>query len=159
MSGWAEKLNQMRLGDFPGLYSSLDVPEIVSLSGYYRGSFVGPNWLQKIAGPGLVISGLGGWWGKRFNGDGTAINLVQRSGELAGKFPMQLVSIASAVDENAGLALHYETTNPFPWPYIADELRALGTGAILGITYVKVRVLNGLMLPFLLEHEEGFDGL
>ena len=72
---------------------------------------------------------------------------------------MQLVSIASAVDENAGLALHYETKNPFPWPYIADELRTLGPGSILGMTYVKVRILNGLMLPFLLEHQEGFNGL
>jgi hypothetical protein len=159
MAGWADKLNQMRLGDFPGLYSSLEVPEITSLNGRYRGTFVGPNWLRKIAGPGLVISGLGGWWGKRFNGDGTAVNLVQRKAALAEKFPMQLVAIASAVDGSAGLALHYETANPFPWPYIADELRTLGPGAFLGMTYVKARGLRGLMLPFLLEHQEGIDGL
>lgn len=159
MSVWAGKLNRMKLGDFPRLYSSLEIPETPSLNGYYRGSFVGPSWLRKLAGPGLVVSGLGSWWGKRFNGDGTAINLVQRGGKLAGKFPMALVSISSMIDVGAGLALHYETKNPFPWPYIADELRVLGPGAILGMTYVKSKMLRGLILPFLLEHQEGFDGL
>ncbi|MBL7208611.1 MAG: hypothetical protein ISS52_00795 [Dehalococcoidia bacterium] len=159
MSEWSEKLNQMKLGEFRKLYGSLEYPPIPSLVGYYQGSFVGPGWLRKIAGPGLVVSGLGGWWGKRFSGDGTATNLVQRGGVLETRFPMRLVAVTSVIDENPGLALHYETDNPFPWPHIADELRQLAPGALLGMTYVKARVLRGLMLPFLLEHQEGVDGL
>ena len=159
MSGWSEKLNQMKLGEFPELYSSLEYPLMPSLVGGYKGTFVGPEWLRKIAAPGLVVSGLGGWWGKHFNDDGTATNLVLHSGVLETRFPMRLVTLTSVIDGKPGLALHYESDNPFPWPHITDELRQLAPGTLLGMTYIKARVFYGLMLPFLLEYQEGVDGL
>jgi hypothetical protein len=155
MSDWTAKLNGLSFRGFPELYASLEVPKISSFNGYYRGTFVGPGWLRASAGPALVISGLGGWWGKHFEGDGRAINLVGHGAKLETRFPMQLVEVTSAIDGQPGLALHYGRENPFPWPYIVDELRQLGEGAFLGMTYVDTKALRKLAFPFLLEYQEG----
>jgi len=159
LAGITKKLNLMKLSDFPDFYGSLENLTISSLTGYYSGTFVGPSWLRTAAGPGLVLSGLEGWWGKFFSGDGNAINLVQRDGKLEKRFPMKLIHRDSMIDGKPGIALHYETENPFPWPYIADELRLLSPGVLLGMTYIRIRFLHGLVLPFLLQHQEQVDGL
>ena len=125
-----------------------------SLSGTYRGSFVGPGWLRALAGPALLISGLGGWWGKNFREDGAAVNLVQKAGGIEERFPMQLVSTTSAIDGKLTLALNYAQNNPFPWPYIVDELRQLDAETLLGMTYVNRGSLVKLAFPFLIESEE-----
>ena len=158
MTGWSEKLNHMKLGQFPGLYSTLSVPDMDSMIGDYQGSFIGPKWLRLSAGPGLVVSGLKGWWGKRFHGDKTAVNLVQANGQLMTKFPMRLVAIKSLIDGKPGVALHYNSENPFPWPQIVDEIRQLNPGVFLGMTYIQMRPFCGLILPFLLEHQGNILG-
>jgi hypothetical protein len=157
--GKKDELNRLKLKDFPEIYGALENPDIASLTGYYRGTFVGPGWLRAAAGPGLVISGLRGWWGKFFSGDGNAVNLVWRDGKLEKRFPMKLIHGNSMIDGYPGLALHYETENPFPWPYIADELRILSPGTLLGMTYIRMRLLQGLVLPFLLQYQEQVNGL
>jgi hypothetical protein len=159
MSDWTAKLNGLSLGEFPDLCASLKAPKISDFAGNYRGTFVGPGWLRVSAGPALAVSGLGGWWGKHFEADGRAVNLVQRGGKLEARFPMQLVEVISTFDGQPGLALHYGEENPFPWPYIVDELRQLGEGAFLGMTYVNTRALRGLAFPFLLEFQEQIHGL
>jgi len=159
MLGWPEKLNELKLRDFPNLYRSLEIPEISSMSGYYQGCFVGPRWLRTFAGPALRITGLGGWWGKYFSVDGTATNLVQFGGKLSPRLPMKLVIISAGLDGAPGLALSYDRRNPFPWPYIQDELRQLEPGILLGMTYIKTGWLKRLSLPFLLQYQEQVDGL
>ena len=88
----------MKLRDFWNLYTSLNLPDIQSLIGRYRGSFIGPSWLRVTARPGLVISGLRGWWGKQFVGDGNASNLVRKNGGLEMVLPMKLIIEDSMVD-------------------------------------------------------------
>ncbi len=153
------KLNELSLKEFTVLFKSLEIPQIPQLRGYFSGTFVGPVWLRTAAGPALIISGLGGWWGKHFEGDGAAINLVQRNQKLEPRFPMQLIHVNSVIDGKQGLALHYGKENPFPWPHINDELRKLGDGAYLGMTYVHAGILRSLVFPFLLEFQEQVHGL
>ncbi len=154
MTDWTTKLNAQPFRTFPGLFSTLDVPEIDQIKGQYQGSFVGPRWLRSAAGPALVLSGLGGWWGKHFKGDGTAMNLVQHSDQLEPSFPMTLVPVTSVIDGRTGLALNYGAENPFPWPHIVDELRRLDQKSLLGMTYVNTQPLQKLAFPFLLEYQE-----
>ena len=149
------ELNQMALKQFGGLFASLVVPESESLRGSYRASFVGPAWLRTSANPALVISGLGGWWGKEFHDDGTAINIVLRAGKFSTRFPMQFVKARSFIDNKDGLALHYQQGNPFPWMYIVDELRQLDTTTILGMTIPNVNGLRHLAFPFILQKRGG----
>lgn len=159
MTNWMDRLNRMKMKNFRSLFSELTIPEKDTLDGFYKGFFVGPGWLRKMAGPLLVITGLGGWWGKKFNGDDTAINLVKKEEQLKPKFPMHLVDTPSLIDGNPGLTLHYDKENPFPWPFIVDELRQLEPGIYLGMTYIRLKPLFLISLPFLLQYQENFNGL
>ena len=159
MSGRLDELNRMKLGDFPAFYRTLEIPDLTALDGNFRGAFVGPTWLRRIAGPGLIITGLGGWRGKHFTDYGNAVNLVMRNEVLKEVFPMTLVKGPSLIDGLPGLRLHYESDNPFPWPFIVDELRQIEPGLLLGMTFIKAKMLRGLVLPFTLQYQEQIDGL
>jgi hypothetical protein len=129
------------------------------LRGRFRGEFVGPAWLRRLAGPLLVVTGLGGWWGKDFDDQGNAINLALRKGNLERVLPMSLVEQVSFIDGKPGLALHYAAGNPFPWPLIIDELRSITPQLTLGMTLAELGPLRRLALPFVLHPEEGEHGL
>lgn len=154
-----EQLNRVSLLDFPGLFAGLEPPRRDTLVGIFRGTFVGPGWVRLMTGPLLMITGLGGWWGKDFDSQGNAINLVLRQGRMERRFPMLLVEQASYIDRRPGLALHYAPENPFPWPWIVDELRSLHPGLILGMSMVRLGPLKRLALPFVLQHQENSDVL
>ena len=64
--------------DFKEKFASLDPPE--ALEGVWQGEPVGPGWYLALAGPSLVIGGLGGWWGKDFDGQGGIDNVLERKG-------------------------------------------------------------------------------
>lgn len=152
-------LNTLSLKQFRDLFISLPIPQPTSIRGVYRASFVGPGWLRSSAGPALALSGLGGWWGKEFSTDGTAINIVLRAGKFSTRFPMKLVPAESFIDGKEGIALHYQSGNPFPWMYVIDELRQLNDGTLLGMTIANVNGLRDLAFPFTLQHQEQGYGL
>ena len=156
ISKWAEQLNKLSLRDFPKLFASA---AIYDLQGIYRASFVGPGWLRATAGPAIAIGGLGGWWGKRFKEDGRATNLVRRGGKLESRLPMRLIATTSVLDGRPTLALIYSAENPFPWPYVVDELRALDPVTFLGMMHINAGPLRKIAFPFLLEYQEQVDGL
>lgn len=151
--------NTLSLKQFRNLFISLPVPEVVSIHGVYRASFVGPGWLRASAGPALVASGLGGWWGKEFSEDGTVVNIVLRAGKFSPLFPMKLVHTKSFIDNKEGLALHYQTGNPFPWMHVVDELRRIDERTLLGMTLANVNGMRRLAFPFILRYQEQGYGL
>jgi hypothetical protein len=154
-----EQLNRLGLFDFRGLFAALQPPQPGVLRGRFRGEFVGPGWLRRLAGPLLVVTGLGGWWGKDFDEQGNAVNLALREGRLERLFPMSLVEQASTIDGKPGLALHYASDNPLPWPLIVDELRSLTPQLVLGMTLADLGPLRRLALPFVLHPVEAGRGL
>ena len=154
-----EELNRLALFDFKDLFTSLKPPPRETLCGIYKGLFVGPGWLRRLSGPLLVITRMGSWRGKDFDLQGNAVNLVLHKGQIERCFPMRLVEQVSMIDHKPGLALRYAPDNPFPWPWLVDELRSLQTGLVLGMTMVRLRPLQYLALPFVLRSQEGMDGL
>jgi hypothetical protein len=154
-----QRLNQQPLSAFKSIFTSLSPPEIYTLNGVYRAEFTGPIWLRKAAGPSLALAGLGGWWGKIFQEDGTGFNLVYRRDQLQRTFPIELVTIPSLVDGKPGLTVHYTKDNPFPWPFIIDELRRLNETCLLGLTIVNIGFLRKLAFPFLLHFQDQSYGL
>jgi hypothetical protein len=144
-------LNILSLSQFRLIFKSLSAPAVDSLPGKYRAAFVGPAWLRASAGPALAVSGLGGWWGKEFYANGTAINIVLRAGSYGTRFPMKFVQARSFIDQKDGLALQYQHGNPFPWMYIVDELRRIDAERLLGMTIANLPGLRGLAFPFILQ--------
>lgn len=159
MNTQVEELNRLSLSEFPGLYASLKPPEAGSLRGLFKGSFVGPAWLRRLAKPLLIITGMGDWWGKEFDPQGKVVNLVWRKGEIERRLPMFVVEQASYIDQGPSLIVNYAADNPFPWPWIVDELRIIRQDLLLGMTIARPRPLRRLPLPFLLQPRDTIDGL
>ena len=154
MADGIKELDKLSLRDFSQFYKDLVVGDTAVLQGVYRGMYVGPGWL-KTAGPRVIsLRGLSGWWGKLFQADGEAFNLVERDGRIEPIFPMRLESITSKLDSAPALALIYDAGNPFPWPNIVDELRPLDETAVLGMTYFNVDAVPKIAFPFLIQKIE-----
>lgn len=147
------------LASFRTLYSSLEPPTFTSVHGVYQSAFVGPWWLRTIAGPGLYPLGLGGWWGKQFDGHGQGSNIVRRRGRLSTTMPITLVEAPSLIDGRPCLAVRYPSESPFPWPRVIDELRRIDDRRLLGMTLIARPKLNRLALPFLLTHRPDHDAI
>jgi len=147
------QLNHLSLGAFPELFQALTPPAVSEMHGRFRAEFVGPGWLRRVAPPGLAPLGLGGWWGKTFDGRGQGMNLVQRRGQLVAVIPIQLKEAASLVDGRIGLNITYPPGTRFPWPHIIDEVRWLNDTTLLGLTLVTKAGLHRLALPFLLKRD------
>jgi hypothetical protein len=159
MTAVIEELNTMSLPEIWRYFGTLKPPEPDSLTGYYRGIFVGSAGLHALWRPLLRITGLGGWWGKEFDTSGNAVNLTIRRGCCEPRFSMFVITQRSYLDRLPGLAMRYRPENPFPWPYILDEIRRINDRALLGMTLVDVRPFRRLAFPFILEKRETFDGL
>ena len=129
------------------------------MRGVYRSAFVGPWWLRTIAGPGLYPLGLGGWWGKQFDGRGQGNNIVRRRGRLATRLPVTLAEAPSLIDGRPCLAVLYPPESPFPWPWVIDELRLVDDCRLLGMTLVSRSPLKRFPLPFLLTHLPDHDAI
>lgn len=145
-------------------------PTLADLVGTHEGEFIGPAWLR-AAGP--VMTRLGrmqGWCGKRFapiedsldeggpdggRPDGgrqahlVGVNLVRSGGQVSDSVPITAAIGPSRLDRRPALIVGYPVDAPFPWPRVTDELRPLGDGVLLGMTFgIPASPPNGA--PFLL---------
>ena len=139
------------------MFSSKEPPEPALLQGVYQAAFVGPAWLRLSAGPSLALLGLRGWWGKEFDGAGGAINLVSRGTDLVDKYSMRVESAVSLIDHKDSVRLSYPSSNPFPWPWVIDELRQIDQDHLLGMTIVNLAWLRRIAFPFLLRRRQDMD--
>ena len=138
--------------EFKARYATLDPPE--SLEGLWRGKPVGPGWFVTLAGPSLAIGGLGGWWGKDFDGREGIDNLLKRDGVLRRTLPGRLQEAASLLDGKPCQRISYPKGSRLPWIWVVDELRQVGEGELLGMMVLKVRWLPRLAFPFTLHARE-----
>lgn len=145
------EFNRYPLRKFRTLFGALSIPQANSLPGRYHDTFVGPAWLRIAVKPALLITGLGGWWGKEIFQDGTAINIVLRNGKLSRCFPMKVICGKSVLDRQNGLALRYQKGNPFPWMFIIDEIRRIDEITLLGMSRLNIPGLRWFAIPFVLQ--------
>jgi hypothetical protein len=148
-----DEFNRMSLKQFKELFISLAIPNPKDIRGKYRAAFVGPAWLRTSAAPALAVTGLGGWWGKEFFDDGTAINIIFHAGNFSTRFRMKFVNARSWIDNKSGLALYYQKGNPFPWMYVVDEIRRVDESTLLGMTIANLSGLRGMAFPFILQKQ------
>lgn len=152
------QLNQIPLREIRKLFSSLQIPEVQSIAGKYRGAFVGPAWVRTSVKPALWITGLGGWWGKELYENGTGINILFRDGKFTTRFRMKFLQARSAVDSRDGLAMHYLQDNLLLWFFIVDEIRHLDESMLLGMTRPRIPRLRWFALPFVLQKQDSRSG-
>ena len=149
-----EKFNQQSIGWYRAQFNMLNSPTIAEMNGRFHSEFVGPGWLRTIAPPGLAPLGLGGSWGKTFDGNGGGMNIVQRKGQLQEIMPVVLKEEASKINGRSGLNITYPPGSRFPWPWVVDEIRWLDENTILGMTLVTKAGLHRLALPFMLHKND-----
>ena len=75
-----QTLHSLSLSQLLARYRQLPAAE--QLIGRWRAEFIGPWWLRGSAGPSIALSGMPGWYGKRFVDAQAAVNLRRRGGQL-----------------------------------------------------------------------------
>ena len=138
-------------------FASLDAPE--SVEGVWQGEPEGPGWYRTLAGPSLAIGGLGGWWGKRFDGQGGIDNLLERGGALRRTLRGEVAQASSLVDGKPCLRIVYPAGSSLPWTWIVDELRQVDEGELLGMMVLNISWLPHVAFPFALHIREEVEGL
>ena len=149
--------NRGSLGYYSALFRTRPPPDLASLAGSHRASFVGPGWLRATSGPTIALGGLGGWWGKSFDLQGNGTNVVRRHGALVQTLPMRATPAASLVDGRQGITISYAPGSPVPWPWVVDEARRLDETTLLCLTIIKAPGLRRLWFPFILRRQELTD--
>ena len=131
-------------------FESMEPPNPEALVGTYRGEYVGPAWLRRLAGPALALTALRGWWGKEFPSPGHCDNLVSRRGTIARTLPVDVVQAISLLDGRMGITLPYSSGSPRPYRWVVDELRLAPAGSLLGMVVPARRWLPRFAVPFML---------
>lgn len=141
------------LHDYRALYSSLEVPDPVSVNGPYRAEFIGPRFLVHAVPKFLPLGGLPGWYGKVFKQDNQAINLLRKRNDIVEAVPMVREVRASGFDDKPALVLTYDKRAPLMLRLLVDEFRSLDADTLLGLTIVDLPLMRKLVLPFLLRRD------
>jgi len=110
-------------------------PVLADLVGRHRAEMVGPFWMRRSAPLLLAATGMPGWMGKQFAAPSSA-----DARELVGH---------NLVDDRSAIVLTYAPDAPFPWRNVVDEVRPVGDGRLLGLSY---NIVPGVPVgaPFLL---------
>lgn len=147
------------LTDISDAFRSAAEPALGILVGRFRASMAGPLWMRLPAPTVVRLTGMPGWWGKEFALPGAddetlhGHNLVEGHGTLTPSLPMTARLGASRLDARAALLLTYPADTPRPWRHVTDEVRGLGDGRLLGLSYdIVPGIPTGV--PFLLEPDD-----
>jgi hypothetical protein len=115
------------------------VPELSALVGRHEANFAG--WLR-LGGPlAMSLTGMHGWWGKRFRapaGDRGTLegeNLLQRRGRLVASIPMTARVAPSRVDGRPAIVISYPPDARWPHRRVEDELRPVDDRTLLGLSF------------------------
>lgn len=146
-------LNELKcasLAEIKSIYQKLKPAPMEMRQGIYQAQFIGPWWITKSAGPSLSLSGLAGWYGKRFIQSDKATNLLMNRGEKSEKLEMRCADVVSLIDGAPTVALSYGEKAPMPWRWVIDELRTYDDQTLLCMTIVQLPILRHFPFPFIL---------
>ncbi|WP_040798163.1 hypothetical protein [Nocardia higoensis] len=144
------------LSELRALFAGLPVGA-APVTGTYRAEFVGPGPLRVAAPRAIALGGMRRWHGKRFAGDGTAVNVLRAPGDGAGlveHLPMTVATESSWLDGQPAIVVSYGGSGPIPWRWVRDEFRVLDENTLLGLTFVGGPWSRVAAAPFLLIRED-----
>ena len=143
-------LETAALSDIRALYKTLSPASIEDKQGTYQAQFIGPLWIRVSAQPSLFLSGLPGWYGKRFKDAKSATNILIRGQTKTEKLDMQCADHDSLIDGLPTSALSYGAQGPIPWRWVIDEFRRYDDQTLLCMTIIQLPILRHFPFPFLL---------
>lgn len=135
-------------------YSDLPAVPALQRQGDWRAVFIGPWWLRLSAAPAIALSGMPGWFGKRFATPVAAVNLLRSSSGLREVLSMRCSEQPSWHDGRPCCVLVYGSKARLPWRWVRDELRQLDAQHWLCMTYVDLPLLRHLGCPFMLVRDQ-----
>lgn len=151
-----------RLGRLPRSLTELkamfgSLPAGDEPAGDYRAEFIGPRPFRAAAPRAIALGGMPRWHGKRFAGNGTAVNLLRDSAAadapLSERLPMLVGTEPSWLDGQPAIVVSYGPGGPVPWRWVRDEFRTLDARTLLGLTFAGGRWSRHAAAPFLLVRE------
>ncbi|UYP19689.1 hypothetical protein OED52_03760 [Rhodococcus sp. Z13] len=153
--------NHSALDGLPGslrglraLFRSLPAAGAPPVPGAYRVTFVGPAALRIAAPRVIALGGMPNWYGKRFDPDGTAVNLLGEGAALREVLPMCVAAEASWLDGRPATVVSYGADGPVPWRWVRDEFRPLDASTLLGLTFAVAPASRVLASPFVLVRQD-----
>ena len=144
------RLSGLTIRQLLTLYATLPAVADEQRRGTMRAVFVGPWWLRLSAGPSIALSGMPGWYGKRFDTAHTGINLLRTANGYREVFPMRCSEQPSWFDGQPCAAVAYGPKARIPWRWVRDELRQVDENLWLCLTFVDLPLLRRLACPFVL---------
>jgi hypothetical protein len=120
-------------------FRAAPAPELAALVGTHKARFAG--WLRVGAPLSMSLTGMHGWWGKRFRlprGEGQTLegeNLLYRQGRLVESIPMTAEIAPSRVDGRSVILIRYPPDARWPHYRVNDELRPLDQRTLLGLSF------------------------
>ncbi|MEU5840721.1 hypothetical protein [Rhodococcus sp. NPDC047139] len=125
--------------------------EALPAAGTYRAVFVGPALLRVAAPRAIALGGMPRWYGKRFSGDGSAVNLREDApGVLREVLPMRVAIAPSWLDGRPAIVVSYGADAPVPWRWVRDEFRPADERTLLGLTFAGTPASRAAASPFTL---------
>jgi hypothetical protein len=107
----------------------------------------------------MRLTGMPGWWGKRFRaplGGGDSLdgeNVLLRGGRLVDSIPMRARIGSSRVDGRLALLITYPPDARWPHRRVNDELRPVDEDTLLGLSFGLPLAPRG-GAPFILHRRE-----
>jgi hypothetical protein len=135
-------------------YGDLSAVPAARRQGDWRAVFIGPWWLRLLAAPAIAVSGMPGWFGKRFANPESAVNLLRSAKGLREVLSMRCEEQPSWNDGRPCSVLVYASKARMPWRWVRDELRQLDEQHWLCMTYVDLPLLRALGCPFMLVRDD-----
>jgi len=128
------------LGSIQPAFRGAPAPHPAQLAGLHEATFLGPWHLRTTAPLFMAATGMPGWWGKAFDApDGddrlAGANVLLRKGVRRNVVPMTAGLETSPVDGLTDMVVRYPPSAPWPWRSVADHLRPVGEGLLLGLTF------------------------
>lgn len=146
------------LGELRRAFRQAPAPELELLIGVHEGQFAGPIWMRVSGAPTMVLTGMPKWCGKRFRAPALGATSLEGENLLRGddgrvsSIPLTVEVGPSRVDGLPALVVSYPTDARWPWRGVTDELRSLGDGTLLGLTFGLMPAFFG-GVPFLLHRQ------
>lgn len=133
------------------LFRTLETMSIESLEGNWERRYVGPL-LARDATPLLFrLTGVDGWWGCRFDAEGTGATLHASRTQPEERHPLRVREQLSDLDRRESMVIEMPITAGPVWRRVTEEPRRLDDSRLLVMATIELPLVGPRGWPFMYE--------